>query len=100
MTGVPGEESSPHDPFEEAYEDETIVSTLSRQLRWSHFLDLIYINELLKRYFYTEICRLERWSVRTLRAKLDGMCTSVLPLEENRKSWQKRNWRRSVTRTG
>jgi predicted nuclease of restriction endonuclease-like (RecB) superfamily len=59
--------------FAEAYEDETIVSTLSRQLSWSHFLDLIYINETLKRDFYTEICRLERWSVRILRAKLDGM---------------------------
>ena len=59
--------------FAEAYEDETIVSTLSRQLSWSHFLNLIYIDEQLKRDFYTEMCRLERWSVRTLRAKLDGM---------------------------
>ncbi|MDP3564913.1 MAG: PDDEXK nuclease domain-containing protein [Methanoregula sp.] len=59
--------------FAGAYGDETIVSTLSRQLSWSHFLDLIYIEETLKRDFYTEICRLERWSVRTLRAKLDGM---------------------------
>ncbi|MDO8871651.1 MAG: PDDEXK nuclease domain-containing protein [Methanoregula sp.] len=59
--------------FAEAYDNETIVSTLSRQLSWSHFLDLIYIDEPLKRDFYTEICRLERWSVRTLRAKLDGM---------------------------
>jgi predicted nuclease of restriction endonuclease-like (RecB) superfamily len=59
--------------FADAYEEETIVSTLSRQLSWSHFLDLIYIDEPLKREFYTEMCRLERWSVRTLRAKLDGM---------------------------
>lgn len=59
--------------FAEAYEDETIVSTLSRQLSWSHFLNLIYIDEPLKRDFYTEMCRLERWSVRTLRAKLEGM---------------------------
>jgi len=56
-----------------AYGDEAKVSTLSRQLSWSHFLDLIYIDEPLKRDFYTEMCRLERWSVRTLRAKLDGM---------------------------
>ena len=59
--------------FADTYEDETIVSTLSRQLSWSHFLDLIYIDEPLKRDFYTEMCRLEHWSVRTLRAKLDGM---------------------------
>ena len=56
--------------FAEAYDDETIVSTLSRQLSWSHFLNLIYIDEPLKRDFYTEMCRLERGSVRTLRAKL------------------------------
>lgn len=59
--------------FVGAYEDEKIVSTLSRQLSWSHFLDLIYIDDPLKRGFYTELCRLERWSVRTLREKLDGM---------------------------
>lgn len=59
--------------FVEAYKDETIVSTLSRQLSWSHFLDLIYLDGPLKRDFYTEICRLERWSVRTLRVKIDGM---------------------------
>ena len=59
--------------FAVSYDDESIVSTLSRQLSWSHFLDLIYIDDPLKRGFYTEMCRLERWSVRTLRAKLDGM---------------------------
>lgn len=59
--------------FAEVYPDETIVSTLSRQLSWSHFLDLIYIDEPLKRDFYTEMSRLERWSVRTLRVKLGGM---------------------------
>jgi predicted nuclease of restriction endonuclease-like (RecB) superfamily len=57
----------------EAYGDEIIVSILSRQLSRSPFLDLICIDEPLKRDFYTEMCRLERWSVRTLRAKLDGM---------------------------
>ena len=40
---------------------------------WENFLHLIYIDEPLKRDCYTEMCRLERWSVRTLRAKLDGM---------------------------
>lgn len=40
--------------FAEAFPDETIVSTLSRQLSWSHFLDLIYIDDPLKREFYTE----------------------------------------------
>ncbi|MFA5269857.1 MAG: PDDEXK nuclease domain-containing protein [Methanoregula sp.] len=56
--------------FAEVYEDETIVPALPGQLSWSHFLNLIYIDEPLKRDFYTEMCRLERWSVRTLREKL------------------------------
>ena len=59
--------------FAVSYDNEAIVSTLSRQLSWSHFLDLIYIDDPLKQGFYTEMCRLERWSVRTLRAKLEGM---------------------------
>jgi predicted nuclease of restriction endonuclease-like (RecB) superfamily len=57
----------------QAFPDEEIVVTLSRQLSWSHFVALIPLKDPLKRDFYTEMCRVERWSVRTLRAKLDGM---------------------------
>jgi hypothetical protein len=59
--------------FAEAYPDESIVSTLWRQLGWSHFKEIIYINDSLKRDFYAEMCRMERWSVRTLRDKIGGM---------------------------
>ena len=59
--------------FAEAFTTESIVSTLSRQLAWSHFLELIYFKEPLKRDFYAEMCRLERWSVRTLRQRIDSM---------------------------
>lgn len=51
----------------------TIVVALSQQLSWSHFLKLISIDDPLKRDFYTELCRLERWSVRGLRQKIDSM---------------------------
>lgn len=47
-----------------------IVATLSRQLGWSHFVELIPIEGSLKREFYAEMCRVERWSVRTLRHKI------------------------------
>ncbi|MGM9508881.1 PDDEXK nuclease domain-containing protein [Larkinella sp. GY13] len=50
-----------------------IIQTLSEQLTWSHLITLIYIKDALKRNFYMEICRLERWSVRTLKEKIDGM---------------------------
>jgi predicted nuclease of restriction endonuclease-like (RecB) superfamily len=59
--------------FAEVFEDETIVLTLSRQLAWSHFLTLIYIKDDLKRDFYVQMCRLERWSVRTLRQRVGSM---------------------------
>lgn len=59
--------------FAEAFPDGEIVSTLSRQLSWSHFLDIIYLKKPLQRDFYAEMCRVERWSVRTLREKISGM---------------------------
>lgn len=45
---------------------EEIVSSLSRQLSWSHFKEIIYIDDSLKREFYAEMCRVEQWSVRSL----------------------------------
>jgi predicted nuclease of restriction endonuclease-like (RecB) superfamily len=59
--------------FAESFPDEAIVSTLWRQLAWSQLRLLSYIDEPLKREFYTELCRLERWSVRTLEDKLQKM---------------------------
>ena len=50
-----------------------IVGALSRQLGWSHFLLLLPLKNELKREFYAEMCRVERWSVRTLRQKIGGM---------------------------
>jgi predicted nuclease of restriction endonuclease-like (RecB) superfamily len=58
--------------FAETFPDITIVSTLSRQLAWSHFLELIYLKDPLKRDFYAQMCGQERWSVRILRARMDS----------------------------
>jgi predicted nuclease of restriction endonuclease-like (RecB) superfamily len=59
--------------FYKAFADPEIVATLSRQLTWSHFIELITLKPDLKCDFYTEMCRIERWSVRKLREKIDGM---------------------------
>jgi len=59
--------------FAEVFPDGEIVATLSRQLGWSHFIEIISIKDQLQRDFYTEMCRIERWSVRTLRRKMSGM---------------------------
>lgn len=59
--------------FSQAFPNEEIVVTLSRQLSWSHFHALLPIKNPLARDFYAEMCRLERWDVRTLRQKIGGM---------------------------
>jgi hypothetical protein len=51
---------------ERAAYGEQIVSTLSRQLSWTHFKTLIYIDDPLKRDFYLQMCQQEGWSTRTL----------------------------------
>jgi predicted nuclease of restriction endonuclease-like (RecB) superfamily len=42
-------------------------------LGWSHFKEIIPLKDELQRDFYAEMCRVERWSVRTLRDKIDAM---------------------------
>ena len=59
--------------FAELFTDREIVSTLSRQLGWSHFVEILQQKDPLQRDFYAEMCRIERWSVRTLRTKIGGM---------------------------
>lgn len=59
--------------FAEAFPDEKIVAALRRQLSWSHFKSLIPIQDPLKREFYSEMCRVERWNTRVLPEKINGM---------------------------
>jgi predicted nuclease of restriction endonuclease-like (RecB) superfamily len=59
--------------FAEILPETEIVTALSRQLGWSHFKELLPLEQPLQREFYAEMCRVERWSVRTLRAKISSM---------------------------
>jgi predicted nuclease of restriction endonuclease-like (RecB) superfamily len=59
--------------FAEFFPEERIVNALRSQLSWTHFRELIAFDDPLKRDFYAEMCRIERWSTRTLRKKIDGM---------------------------
>ena len=59
--------------FAERFPDREIVAALSQQLGWSHIMELLPFDDPLKRDFYAEMCRLERWSLRTLRAKIGHM---------------------------
>jgi Uncharacterized conserved protein len=59
--------------FNEQFPDFQIVVSLMRQLSWTHFLALIPLKTGLERDFYAQMCRVEKWSVRMLRKKIDGM---------------------------
>ncbi len=59
--------------FAEVFSEQKIVVALLRQLSWTHFLRLIPIDDPLKRDFYAEMCRVERWSTRTLEKKINSM---------------------------
>lgn len=59
--------------FAEVFPEEEIVHTLCAQLSWSHIRQIIPMDTEVKRMFYIEICKLERWSVRDLQEKIDSM---------------------------
>ncbi len=59
--------------FAEVFPDIKIVSALRTQLGWTQFRQIIALDDPLKRDFYAEMCRLERWSTRTLESKIGAM---------------------------
>jgi len=56
--------------FSDAFPDAQTMATLSQALSWSHFIEIIPLKQGLEREFYAELCRIERWSVRTLRERI------------------------------
>ena len=59
--------------FAEAFPNLQIVTPVVSQLSWSHFLQVISIEDELKREFYLTMAADQHWSKRTLKAKIDGM---------------------------
>jgi predicted nuclease of restriction endonuclease-like (RecB) superfamily len=59
--------------FAQVFTDFQIVSTLWRQLTWSHIKELIYFDDELKRMYYIEMCKMVKWSVRTFRERINSM---------------------------
>ncbi len=57
----------------ESFPDQQILHTLCAKLSWSHFRLIIHMEDVLKRDFYAEMCRVEGWSVRMLQKKIDSM---------------------------
>ena len=57
----------------EVFPDEEILSALRRELSWTHLKTLMYIDDPLRRDYYIELCRLERWSSRQLHERIQSM---------------------------
>ena len=55
------------------FSDERILYTLCTELSYSHIRLLAFMDDSIKRDFYIEICKLENWSVRQLRERIDSM---------------------------
>jgi predicted nuclease of restriction endonuclease-like (RecB) superfamily len=58
--------------FSRVFPDKEIVSTLSKQLAWSHLVMICVLEDPLQRDFYSEMCRIQNWSVRTLKQQIDS----------------------------
>ncbi len=55
------------------YNDKEMFAMLSQTLSWSHFIELITIEDATKRLYYQQMGIAEHWSVKQLRDKQDGM---------------------------
>lgn len=51
---------------------EEIAYAVRRQLSWTHLRSLMFVEDELARKFYMEMCRVEKWSTRTLAEKIDS----------------------------
>ena len=57
-----------------------IWKTLSSKLSWSHYLELLRIDEEQKRNFYMKECEKSRWSVRELSRQIGSLLYERLVL--------------------
>lgn len=57
----------------ETFQDKEIFYALSRELSWTHLRTIMYLDDELKRSFYVEMCRLEKWSSRRLQERINSL---------------------------
>lgn len=57
----------------ETFPENEIIYAVSRELSWTHLRTIMYLDTELKREFYLQMCRLERWSTRQLQEKIDSL---------------------------
>ena len=62
-----------------------ICETLSHQLSWSHYFELLKVDNDLSRGFYEKQCIKEKWSIRELKRQKDSMLFERVALSKNKK---------------
>ncbi|QCR21649.1 YhcG family protein [Pontibacter sp. SGAir0037] len=60
------------------------VQTLSGQLSWSHYVELLKADNQLEISFYTKQCEKENWSVRELKRQMKSMLFHRLALSKDK----------------
>ena len=61
-----------------------IFATVSQKLSWSHYVELLKIDDPLERSFYLKECEQENWGVRELRRQMQSMLFQRLALSKNK----------------
>jgi predicted nuclease of restriction endonuclease-like (RecB) superfamily len=59
--------------FAQTFPDTQILHTLCAELTWSHIRLIINMEDELKRAFYIEMCKIERWTVRQLSERINSL---------------------------
>ena len=62
----------------EVFPDDRIVYALRAQLGWTHFRQIIYLDDPLKRDVYAEMCGFERWNANK-QAKEEEISSNSVP---------------------
>ncbi len=77
-----------------------IWKTVSANLSWSHYLELIKIDEENKRKFYLNECINSKWSVRELQRQRDSLLYERLILSQNKEKVLELAEKGQVLKTG
>lgn len=86
--------------FAEVSSEETKLLELAGYLGWSHFKELLYLEDPLQRDFYGEMSRLRRWSVQTLGERVKGILYERTAISRKPEVTIRAHWRLCASRTG
>lgn len=59
--------------FSQCFPELKIVTTLSTQLPWSHFMEVLPIKDAVAREFYVTMAASQQWSIRRMRKEIEAM---------------------------